>query len=133
MFNQNKKDLILPIALGDLRLKLEKSDIRNEVKMEIWKAALRELKRKKNRLDLVGKKVLLYYKFGPSKKKKRHNYLVQMGDNLINDLYEWETIGISAKKWGVNEDIRAAHKYQIKGIFWNDNDCSGRMVHPNNV
>jgi hypothetical protein len=35
MFNDNEKDLILAIALGDFKLKLEKGDIRNAVKLEI--------------------------------------------------------------------------------------------------
>jgi hypothetical protein len=40
MFRESEKDLILSIALGDFRLKLEKGDIRKAVKIEILKATL---------------------------------------------------------------------------------------------
>jgi hypothetical protein len=35
------------------------------------------------------KNILLYYRFGSSKKKKRLNYLMQLGDKLIMELYWW--------------------------------------------
>jgi hypothetical protein len=60
MFKEIEKDLILAIALGDFWLKLNKNDIRNAVKTEIWKAALRELDKR----DLNAKQLLMYYKFG---------------------------------------------------------------------
>jgi hypothetical protein len=40
-FWKEEKDLTLAIVFRDFRLTLEKSDIRNAVKHEIWKAALR--------------------------------------------------------------------------------------------
>jgi hypothetical protein len=70
VFNEDEKDLILAIALGDFRFKLEKGDIRNEVKLEIWKAALGKRQIKKWQMDLESKKILLYDKFGPRKRKK---------------------------------------------------------------
>jgi hypothetical protein len=36
-FKEEEKDLILAIALWDFRLKLNKKDIRNAVKTDIWK------------------------------------------------------------------------------------------------
>jgi hypothetical protein len=72
-FSEEEKDLILAIALGDFKMKLEKCDIRNAVKGEIFKAAMREVT--KRDLDYSeAKNILLYYRFGSSKKKKRRNY-----------------------------------------------------------
>jgi hypothetical protein len=56
MFKEIEKDLILAIALGDFRLKLNMNDIRNAVKTEIWKAALRKL----GKNDPNAKKLLMY-------------------------------------------------------------------------
>jgi hypothetical protein len=52
MFNEDERDLILAIALRDFKLKLEKGGIRNVMKLEIWKTALRELLNHKNSIDL---------------------------------------------------------------------------------
>jgi hypothetical protein len=46
--------------------------------LEIREAALRELKSNKYLRDLEIEKILMHYKFGSSK-KKRKNYLIQMG------------------------------------------------------
>jgi hypothetical protein len=70
MFKEEEKDLILDIALGDFKLKLKKNDIRNEVKTEIWKAALREYQARFRCITMEWKKLLMYFKFGSSPKRK---------------------------------------------------------------
>jgi hypothetical protein len=71
-FSEEEKDLILAIALGDFRIKLEKGDIRNAVKIEIFKASMREaVGLGQHRTE--AKQILLNYGFGSSKKKKRRN------------------------------------------------------------
>jgi hypothetical protein len=88
MFKEIEKDLILAIALGDFRLKLNKNDIRNAVKTEVWKTALRELKQ--GDWDPDVKKLLMHYKFGSLKKNNKKNYLMQLGDKMISMLYVME-------------------------------------------
>jgi hypothetical protein len=53
-------------------------------------------------------------------KKKKHNYLLQLDDELISSLYHWETKGLKASEWKENNGLQLAHKYQIKEIFWDD-------------
>jgi hypothetical protein len=109
--------LILAIALGDFRIKLRKNDIRNAVKEEIWKAALRELHSNENELDIEKKKILFYYRFGSSKKRKRKNYMLQLGDETICKLYEWETFRLKASIWKNNKALQLVHKYHLKNYF----------------
>jgi hypothetical protein len=45
------KDLMLAIGLGDFKLKLRENDVKNTVKLDIWKPDLLELQSYKNRLD----------------------------------------------------------------------------------
>jgi hypothetical protein len=116
-FKEIEKDMILAIALGNFKLKLEKNDIRNAVKMEIRKAAMREMKSIPYCYKMHDKKLLMYHKFGSSQKKKRHNYLLQLDDLLISNLNQWETNGLKASEWKEIEGLQIAHKYQIKEIF----------------
>jgi hypothetical protein len=39
---------------------------------------------------------------------------------MISSLYEWETIGLTAKKWKVNQGRQLVVKYQVKELFWED-------------
>jgi hypothetical protein len=54
--------------------------------LEIWKAVLRELQSHKSTIGLENKKISMHYKFGSSRKKKRKNYMMQIGDELIKDI-----------------------------------------------
>jgi hypothetical protein len=92
-FNEEEKDMILAIALGDFKIKLEKNDIRNAVKNEIFKTAMRDTTRQRRPWYSEAKNILQYYRFGSSKKKKYRNYLMQLGDRLIYDNYVWEIFG----------------------------------------
>jgi hypothetical protein len=55
----------------------------NVVKLEIWKASLRETRSCKSHYRVQIKKLLLYYRFGSSTKNKKKNYLTQLGDWMI--------------------------------------------------
>jgi hypothetical protein len=107
-FNDEEQDLILAIALGDFKLKLEKNVIRNPVKQELWKAAMRETGNSHAGDCMEAKNILQYDRFGSSKKKKRKNYLIQLGDDVINEIYRWETFGVDIKDWQEHRGIRIA-------------------------
>jgi hypothetical protein len=50
--------------------------------------------------------------------------MMQMGDELIQTIDDWETYGIEASKWRDEEPIQIARKYQIKELFWVNNNLS---------
>jgi hypothetical protein len=93
-----------------LEIKIEKGDIRNAVKLETSRASLRELQSKKYKMNLTRKKILMYHKFGSPKKKKRKYYFMQLGDELVSDIVECETLGLSGKEWQEQEVIQLAQK-----------------------
>jgi hypothetical protein len=55
--------MILAIALGNFKIKLEKNDIRNAVKKEIFKAAMRDATRQRGLDYTDAKNILQYYRF----------------------------------------------------------------------
>jgi hypothetical protein len=109
--------LILAIALGDFDLILEKGDLREVVKHEIWKAEKRELKGTKSKCLMEMKNLLLYYRYGSSRKKKKFNYLMQLGGYLIEKAYQWETIGMTVKKYKRNVDLCLKGSLRLKRFF----------------
>jgi hypothetical protein len=68
--------------------------------MKIWKASLRETRSRSSILGVEMKNVLMYYKFGSSKKHKEKNYLMELRDRLENEFYDLKTYGTEAKNWG---------------------------------
>jgi hypothetical protein len=46
---------------------------------------------------------------------------MQLSDNMIGNMYEIETNGISAKAWQESMGFQLAYKYQIKELYWDDN------------
>jgi hypothetical protein len=63
--------MILTIALGDFKIKLENNDIRNAVKKEIFKAAMRDATKYHGLDRSEAKNILQYYIFGFQKKKEK--------------------------------------------------------------
>jgi hypothetical protein len=76
-------------------LKLEKNEVRNAVKHEIWKAMLGGLIRKGL---LKCRQILKYNIFGSTRKKKKKNHMMQLSDKTINELYELGTIGFKQRE-----------------------------------
>jgi hypothetical protein len=118
--SEDERDLIFAIALGDFNLKLERNDIREVVKEEIYKAACREIGNYISKYSRRAKNLLLYYRFESSRKKKKNNFLMQLGDEEIRNMYDLEAMGITVAIMNDIIGFTVAKKYRIKKIFWED-------------
>jgi hypothetical protein len=57
-------------------------------------------------------------------KNNKKNYLMQMKDSMISMLCTMEMNGISGKQWKESVGLQLVYKYQIKEIYWDDNEIT---------
>jgi hypothetical protein len=127
--SEDENDIIFEMSLGKFSLKLNRNDLREGVKVEIYKAACRKIGNNMGNYSKKAKNQLLYYRFGSSRKKKKYNYLMQIGDEAIIEMYDLEKIGKTISEMNSPMGFRIARKYQIKEIIWEDNGISETTKH----
>jgi hypothetical protein len=49
---------------------------------------------------------------------------MQLDDELGREIYEWKKLRLNAKNWQERKGIQFARKFQIKWLFWEENNCS---------
>jgi hypothetical protein len=86
---------------------------------------LNEIKLLTHKEDAVNaKQLLFYFNFGSSHKKSNKNYLAQLKDKTLIDLYDYENTPMKPVKKEYAKGLPIAHKYQIKEIYWKQNSQS---------
>jgi hypothetical protein len=48
--------------------------------------------------------------------------MLQLGDETICKLYEWKTFRLKASVWKHNKALQIVHKYQLRELFWKENN-----------
>jgi hypothetical protein len=69
----------------------------------------------------------MYYRFRSSKKGKNKNYLIQLGDRVVQWIFEWESIGRLGSDVDIEIGFQLVKKYQIKELYWEKNITSGTL------
>jgi phenylalanyl-tRNA synthetase alpha subunit len=127
--SEDEKNIIFAVSLFKFNLKLSRNDLREVVKVEIHKAACREIGNNMGNYSKKAKNLLLYYRFGSSRKKKKYNYLMQLRDEATTKMYDLEKIPKTISEMNSTIGFRIARKYQIMEIFWEDNVISETTKH----
>jgi hypothetical protein len=121
----NERAMLQKMLANDFKEKLQYGSVRNVIKKEIWKLAMKEVKELKNPMKAKdAKQILFYYRFGSTNKRKKKNYMNQIGDETLIELYEMEYSKIRNKEDDFEEGFRILKQYQIKEIFWRETNQS---------
>jgi hypothetical protein len=123
-----EKEMLNKMSLNCYKGKLSYESVRKVVKKEMWKRALDEIKLLTHKEDAIkAKQLLFYFRFGSSNKKANKNYLAQLKDETIMDLYDMENTSKGLVKKEYVKGLRIARQYQIKEIYWKQNAQSSTV------
>jgi hypothetical protein len=84
-----------------------------------------DIKLLKHKEDAINvKQLLFYFRFGSLNKKSNKNYLTQLINKMIIDLYDYENTPERFFEKEYIKGLQIAHQYQIKAIYWKQNSQS---------
>jgi hypothetical protein len=73
------------------------------------------------------------YGFGSAKKRKKRNYMMQLRDKTVCEIFEFKTRGFKAEQLKYSRGLQVLIKYQIKDLFWEGNNTSDTKINRNRV
>jgi hypothetical protein len=119
--NSEERTMLKKMSVNNFEEKLQFNSVRNVIKKEIWKLAMKEVKSLTDVFKAkCAKQVLFYYRFGSTKKRKKKNYLIQISDQTIIMLHDLENLPAKKIDDVYREGFRILRQYQIKEIFWRE-------------
>jgi hypothetical protein len=116
--------ILMKMILHEYHKPLCYHSLRSVIKEAVWKLAMEE-QRKHCSTQGPMKQVLMYYKFGASRKNKKFNYLFQLKSGIIFNLFMMECfLNSSSGEFSHAVNWKIVNKYHIRELFWNDNFVS---------
>jgi hypothetical protein len=122
---KEERIMLQKMSVNNFEEKLQYYSVRNVIKKEIWKLAMKDVKKLINPIKAkCAKQILFYYKFGSTNKKKKKNYINLISDETLIKLYELENSPTGTMNDDYKEGFRILRQYQIKEIFWRETNQS---------